>query len=150
MSQPADQNSVGYALKRAQAALHTAMEAALDELGIGVSQYSCLTALRAHPEISNAELARAVFVSRQATHQLLAGLQQDGLVTVSGTGRGARLSLTSRGRELLAEAATRVDAVEHRMLTHIPVARRAALREELALCARSLEPTAEGTRQRSS
>lgn len=139
MSQPADQSSVGYALKRAQAALHTAMEGALDELGIGVSQYSCLTALRAHPEISNAELARAVFVSRQATHQLLAGLHSDGLVAIAGSGRAARLSLTPRGHALLTEAANRVDEVEQRMLAGMSPARRTTLREDLASCAASLE-----------
>ena len=139
MSQPADQDSVGYAIKRLQAALHAAMDDALRELGIGVSQYSCLTALAARPELSNAELARAVFVSRQATHQLLAGLRDAGLVEASGTGRGTRLSLSPRGRELLAESAERVDAVQEVMLAPVPAERRAGLRDDLIRCAVALE-----------
>src|SRR5690606_3760268 len=91
MTQPADETSIGYALKRVQAALHSAMEDALREFGLGVSQYACLTVIAHRPGISNADLARAVFVSRQATHQLLAGLVASELVVVSGRGRGARL-----------------------------------------------------------
>ncbi|WP_227000608.1 MarR family winged helix-turn-helix transcriptional regulator [Protaetiibacter intestinalis] len=139
MSQPAAQDSVGYALKRAQAALHTAMDAALRDLGIGVPQYSCLTALAAQPEITNAELARAVFVTRQATHQLLAGLRDAGLVETTGSGRASRLSLSASGRRMLATSAERVAQVERTMLAGLTAERAAALRDELAQCAEALE-----------
>ena len=140
MKQDVDHASVGYAIKRAQAALHTAMETTLRDLGIGVSQYSCLVALAHRPGISNADLARAVFVSRQATHRLLAGLMADGLVEVSGEGRGARLALSEHAVRVLDEAQRRVLEVEARMLATIPDARRAALRDELNACADALEP----------
>lgn len=143
MSQPADQDSVGYAIKRLQAALHAAMDDVLRALGIGVSQYACLTALAARPELSNAELARAVFVSRQATHQLLTGLREAGLVESTGTGRGIRLSLSDRGRELLAESAERVDEVQETMLAPLPAERRERLRDDLIRCAEALEAVAE-------
>jgi hypothetical protein len=66
--------SIGYALKRTATALRTAMEASLRSLGLSVPQYSCLEILSARPGISNADLARGVFVTRQAMHQLLGGL----------------------------------------------------------------------------
>ena len=55
----------GYLLKRAQAALHAAMAAALHEHGATLAQYAVLTALDEEPGLSNAELARRAFVTPQ-------------------------------------------------------------------------------------
>lgn len=139
MTQPADETSIGYALKRVQAALHSAMEDALREFGLGVSQYACLTVIAHRPGISNADLARAVFVSRQATHQLLAGLVASELVVVSGRGRGARLEPGVRALALLAVAERRVAEVQERMLAPLSPTRRAALLDDLTLCAEALD-----------
>ncbi|MGK8491262.1 hypothetical protein [Nocardia asiatica] len=59
------EQSVGYVLKQAQAALHSAMHAVLRPLELTVSQYACLELLGQYPGISNAELARGAFVTRQ-------------------------------------------------------------------------------------
>lgn len=108
--------SVGYALKRATSALRAAMDAQLRELGLSVPQYACLELLAARPGLSNAELARGVFVSRQATHQLLTGLTRTGLVDVHGDGRAQRLTPTERGSALLAAASENVRRIERDML----------------------------------
>src|ERR1700753_1004576 len=76
--------AVGYVLKRATVALRAAMDAALREHGLTVPQYSCLEQLAHQPGLTNAELARGTFVSRQAMHQLLATLKSLDLVRGDG------------------------------------------------------------------
>lgn len=51
------------------------MGAALREYDMTVPQYSCLEQLAHQPGLTNTELARGTFVSRQAMHQLLATLK---------------------------------------------------------------------------
>src|ERR1700709_1988250 len=75
------EQSVGYVLKQAAAALRTAMDQALRPMGLTVSQYACLEVLGQRPGLSNAELARAIFVTRQAVNGVLRGMQDRGLVT---------------------------------------------------------------------
>ena len=57
---------MGYELKRAQAALRAAMDEALRRHGLTVPQYACLELLDQRPGLTNAELARGAFVSRQS------------------------------------------------------------------------------------
>src|SRR5699024_11926670 len=73
--------SMGYALKEASSALRTAMEEVLRPLGMNVTHYSCLELLAQRPGLSNSELARGTFVTRQAMNELLRTLEWDGTVT---------------------------------------------------------------------
>ena len=82
--------SVGYILKRAQSALHTALETRLRTHGLSVSQYACLELLAQRPDLSQSELARGAFVTRQAMHQLVAGLQR----TIGRDGREFAVRIT--------------------------------------------------------
>jgi DNA-binding MarR family transcriptional regulator/predicted RNA-binding protein len=137
--------SVGYALKRAQHALHSAMDGELRDYGLGVSQYACLQILASRARISNADLARDAFVSRQAMHQLLTGLQAAGLVTAVGQGRGQRYALTAEGRSRLRKASATVAAVEQRMLATLSRAEREQLHRQLSICATALGPPSQPT-----
>ncbi|OZE12261.1 hypothetical protein CH249_05035 [Rhodococcus sp. 05-2255-3B1] len=138
MSQVDVDSSIGLALKRATSALRSAMDDALSELDITVSQYSSLEHLAHTPGLSNAELARAVFVSRQATHQLLAGLTREGLVEIEGTGRDQRLYVTATGRERLRQASAAVAAVEQAMIASLSKGERKVLHRNLVACAEAL------------
>ncbi|MDO8186435.1 MarR family winged helix-turn-helix transcriptional regulator [Conexibacter sp. JD483] len=131
-------SSIGYALKRTATALRTAMEASLRSLGLSVPQYSCLEILSARPEISNADLARGVFVTRQAMHQLLGGLQEAGLVSAVGSGRVQRYSLTPEGQRVIVAASAAVVAVEERMLSGLGAAERRRLHDDLERCTAAL------------
>ena len=107
--------SVGYVLKEASSALHLAMEAALRPLGLHITQYSCLELLRHRPGLSNSDLARGAFVTRQSMNVVLQALERDGLVLRAETasvGRALPTELTARGRERLALASAAVRAVE--------------------------------------
>ena len=131
---------MGYALKRAQHGLHSTMDGELRHYGLSVSQYACLQILASRPRISNADLARDAFVSRQAMHQLLTGLQATGLVSAVGQGRGQRYALTAEGRTRLRTASSTVAAIEQRMLATLSPAERGQLHRQLSICATALGP----------
>lgn len=138
--------AVGYVLKQAAVALRAAMDAALRPLQLTVPQYACLELLGRQPGLSNAELARGAFVTRQAMNSVLRGLQDRGLVTRPATashGRARPTELTAAGREHLHAASSAVRAVEQQMLSPLPAPRQRRLREDLAACAAALKPQAE-------
>lgn len=122
---PADDvlDHVGYRLKKAHAALRGAMDQALRAHGLTVPQYSCLEVLAARPGLSNAELARATFVTRQSMNVVLRALQDSLLLTrpdVAETGRARPATLTDEGRRRLRAAQSDVYAIESRMIRAIP------------------------------
>jgi DNA-binding MarR family transcriptional regulator len=112
--------SVGYALKQAASALRAATDAALRPLDLTVSQYACLELLGQRPGLSNAELARSAFVTRQSMNLVLRGLQDRGLLTrpvTAAHGRVLPAQLTATGRKQLRAASRAVRRVEARMLS---------------------------------
>ncbi|PPG53634.1 MarR family transcriptional regulator [Rathayibacter sp. AY1E9] len=113
------ETSLGYLLKEASSALRAAMEAVLRPLGMTVTHYSCLELLAQRPGLSNSELARGAFVTRQSMNVLLQTLERDGVVTrpdAAPVGKALPTRLTERGRRSLAEASAAVRGVELRML----------------------------------
>jgi DNA-binding MarR family transcriptional regulator len=130
--------SIGYSLKRVTWALRSAMDARLRAFDLTVPQYASLELLAQRPGLSNADLARGVFVTRQATHQLLAGLKQAGLVEVTGSGRDQRLSVTTTGARKLTDASRAIATIERRMLAGLSTADQDALRASLDACAHAL------------
>lgn len=125
---------VGYRLKRAAAALRGAMDKALREHGLTVPQYSCLELLDQRPGLSNADLARGTFVTRQSANVVLRGLSEAGLITRAATtdhGRALPVHLTPAGQQRLHAARGAVYAVERRMIGHVPEDRLAALLADL-------------------
>ncbi len=137
------EESVGYALKQATVALRAAMDGALRPWELTVPQYACLELLGQQPGLSNAELARGVFVTRQSMNGVLRGLQDRGLLTRPATaprGRALPSQLTPAGRERLYAASTAVRAVERRMLAGLPPTDQRRLRKHLAVCTAALTP----------
>ena len=111
--------SLGYLLKQAASALRTAMEAALRPLGMTITHYSCLELLAQRPGLSNSELARGAFVTRQSMNVLLLALEKDGIVSrpaEARTGKVQPAQLTPAGRRSLEAATAAVRRVEDRML----------------------------------
>jgi DNA-binding MarR family transcriptional regulator len=124
MSQAADridlETSIGYALKEAASALRLAMETVLRPLGLTITEYSCLELLAQHPGLSNSDLARGAFVTRQSMSVLLQALERDGLVSrpsEAPVGKVLPTRLTPQGRTSLDAASAAVRAVELRMLS---------------------------------
>ncbi|PXY20794.1 MarR family winged helix-turn-helix transcriptional regulator [Prauserella muralis] len=125
---------VGYRLKRSAAALRGAMDKALRGHGLTVPQYACLELLDERPGLSNADLARGAFVTRQSMNVVLRGLQDAGLIRRPATtehGRALPAHLTDEGSRRLAGARSAVYAIERRMVEAIPPRRLAALLADL-------------------
>lgn len=113
------ETSLGYVLKEASSALRAAMEEVLRPLGMSVTHYSCLELLAQRPGLSNSELARGAFVTRQSMNVLLQALERDGFVTrpaEAPVGKVLPTRLTPRGRRSLEKASAAVRSVEVRML----------------------------------
>ncbi|QPE03591.1 MarR family transcriptional regulator [Microbacterium schleiferi] len=114
--------SLGYLVKEASNTLRAAMEEVLRPLGMTITHYSCLELLAQRPGLSNSDLARGAFVTRQSMNVLLKALESEGYVTRPAqppVGRVLPTRLTPLGEERLAQASTAVRAVEQRMLSDL-------------------------------
>ena len=143
------ETSLGYLLKEASSALRTAMEEVLRPLGMSVTHYSCLELLAQRPGLSNSELARGAFVTRQTMNVLLQALERDGYVTrpaEAPVGKVLPTRLTPSGRRSLEEASAAVRSVEARMLSGLTGAEQSAAFGALKSMIRSLRGDDGGTR----
>ena len=137
--------SLGYLLKEAASTLRAAMEEVLRPLGMSVTHYACLELLAQRPGLSNSELARGAFVTRQSMNVLLQALEKDGYVTRPAeerVGKALPAKLTPRGRRSLAKASAAVRAVEVRMLSGMTEAEQADAVRALQSMVRSLREEA--------
>ena len=135
------QTSLGYLLKETSSALRAAMEDVLRPLGMNVTRYSCLELLAQRPGLSNSELARGAFVTRQSMNVLLQALEREGYVTrptEAPVGKVLPTRLTPRGRRSLEKATAAVRAVEVRMLSGLSGAERSEAFRLLQSMIRSL------------
>lgn len=133
---------LGYAIKLAQHGLRLRMDEALRPLGLTTPQYGVLCALEAEPGMSNARLARALFVTAQTMHGTWSNLEQAGLVERRPDpehGRAQLGALTTTGVRMLKTAHRLVSKVEDRMMAGIvePDARK--LTASLTQCAALLD-----------
>ena len=132
---------LGYAIKLAQHGLRLRMDEALRPLGLTTPQYGVLCALEAQPGLSNARLARALFVTAQTMHGVLSNLEREGLVerqAASENGRAKHGTLTARGTERLDEAHGAVERVEARMMDALGAGEATRLTASLLRCAEHL------------
>lgn len=112
--------SLGYLLKEASSALRAAMEDALRPFDMTVTHYSCLELLAQRPGLSNSDLARGAFVTRQSMNVLLKTLEHEGYVTRAAhppVGKALPTRLTPLGEQRLAKTSAAVRDVERRMLS---------------------------------
>jgi DNA-binding MarR family transcriptional regulator len=138
------ETSIGYLLKSASSALRASMESALRPLGMTVTHYACLELLAQRPGLSNSELARGAFVTRQSMNVLLQTLERDGQVTRPAEpafGKALPASLTPSGRRSLAQATVLVRSIEERMLSNLTERDQAQARRILSSIIASLSAT---------
>ena len=133
--------SLGYLVKQVSSVLRSEMEAVLRPLGMTITHYSCLELLSQRHGLSNSELARGTFVTRQSMNVVLQSLENDGLVTRLDrplAGRVLPTELTTAGRERLRLASAAVKGVEDRMKESLSGHEETVLRDLLSRCAQSL------------
>lgn len=135
------ENRIGYLIKGVQQAIRRSMDDELRPLNLSTSQYSTLSALEHSEQLSNAELARACFVTPQTMIQLIKTLERQGWVARQPHpehGRIIQTQLTDSGRTLLRQAHDLVNNIEGRMLSGLSEAEQAQLAQALRQCERSL------------
>ncbi len=116
MEDPFD--TIGFALKVAQQALRTHMDAALQRIGLTTPQYAVLNFLKVEPGASNAALARRSFVTPQTMQGIVVALERSGFIVRAphpDHGRVQTTELTDRGRDVLAAASGIVAGAEARL-----------------------------------
>jgi DNA-binding MarR family transcriptional regulator len=133
---------IGYNLKITQHRLRQRLDAELARIGITAPQNAVLLAVAGNPRISNAELARAAFVTPQTMQAILVNLERGGLIARSPHpehGRVIMTELTTAGQKAVADGAKAADAVEQRMLSRLSAEEAKLLCELLKRCAAGLE-----------
>lgn len=133
---------VGYNLKIAQHRLRLRLDAALAEHGVTSAQNAVLLAIAGNPRISNAELARAAFVTPQSMQGILVNLERDGLIKRTPHpehGRVIMSELTKAGQKVVRAGADAAEAVERQMLSDLSKSEVAQLNALLQRCAAALD-----------
>lgn len=110
--------TIGFALKLAQQALRTHLDATLQQIGLTTSQYAVLNFLEVEPGASNAALARRAFVTPQTMQGIVAALERSGFIVRTPHpehGRVQMTELTDSGRAVLEAAYEIVADAEARL-----------------------------------
>jgi len=133
---------IGYNLKITQHRLRQRLDGELARIGITAPQNAVLLAVAGNPRISNAELARAAFVTPQTMQAILVNLERGGLISRKPHpehGRVIMTELTAAGQKAVADGAKAADAVERRMLSRLSAEESRILLELLKRCAAALD-----------
>lgn len=112
--------SLLYSVKRVELVVRAHLDEVLKPSGITVLQYTALTVLEQHEGLPAAQLARRSFVTAQSMADLVRALEQRGLIVRERNPENRRellIHLTDAGRQLLAEHADEVLALEQRMVS---------------------------------
>ena len=141
---------IGYNLKITQHRLRQRLDAELGQVGITAPQNAVLLAIAGNPRISNAELARAAFVTPQTMQAILVNLERAGLIARSPHpehGRVIMTELTATGQQAVADGATAADAVERQMLSRLSSDEAQVLCDLLKRCAAALDEQPPGSQR---
>ncbi|MES2012760.1 MAG: MarR family transcriptional regulator [Pseudomonadota bacterium] len=133
---------VGYNLKITQHRLRQRLDAKLAELGITAPQNAALLAVAGNPRISNADLARAAFVTPQTMQGILVNLERAGLIARNPHpvhGRVIMTELTDSGRKAVNAGTIAAEVVERQMLSALSAEEAKLLASLLKRCAIALE-----------
>ena len=142
MSAQLEPDWVGYNLKITQHRLRLRLDAELAGLGVTSAQNAALLAIAGNPRISNADLARAAFVTPQTMQGVLVNLEKSGLIRRSPHpehGRVIMTELTKAGQKVVAAGTTAANTVEQQMLSKLSKKEVAQLNDLLKRCAEALE-----------
>lgn len=119
-----------YLVKQLELAIRARLDAALRRHGITVPQYTALTVLERHPEMTSAQLARHAFVSAQAMDGVVRALQAAGFIERHRNADNRRqivISLTPRAFSMLEECRDAVDEIEDTAFGDLSAEERAQL-----------------------
>jgi DNA-binding MarR family transcriptional regulator len=133
--------TIMYVLKQVELAVRAQLDEIFRPIGMTALQYTALTVLERHPDLSSAQLARNSFVTAQTMADMVRALEDRGLVERHRDAADRRrlvLALTGDGRALLRRYRSRVEALERRMLSGLTPEQAAGLRWSLNVCRTNL------------
>jgi DNA-binding MarR family transcriptional regulator len=132
-----------YMLKQVELAVRARLDDIVRPAGLTATQYTALTVLERHPDMSSAQLARSSFVTAQSMADIVTALEARALIERHRDKTDRRrlvVALTDEGRALLDRCRDEVAALEATMLTGLSVPQTKALRAVLARCHANLSP----------
>jgi DNA-binding MarR family transcriptional regulator len=126
-----------YLMKLVELAIRARLDEIFRPAGLTALQYTALTVLERHEDMSAAQLARHSFVTAQSMGDMIAALQSRGLIERyrdRGDRRRLVVALTADGRALLDRYRDTVAALEVSMLAGLSEQAVASLRHALHTC----------------
>jgi DNA-binding MarR family transcriptional regulator len=137
-----------YLMKQVELAVRARLEELARPAGLTALQYTALTVLELHPDLTSAHLARRSFVTSQTMADMTTALLDRGLIERHRDPADRRrlvIALTPAGLELLERMRPRVADLEHEMLMLLSQEESAQLRQSLQRCREALAArTSEG------
>ncbi|HEX3930789.1 MAG TPA: MarR family winged helix-turn-helix transcriptional regulator [Nocardioides sp.] len=140
-----------YLMKQVELAVRAELDELTRPVGLTALQYTALTVLERHPDLTSAHLARHSFVTAQSMADMVTTLLDRHLIDRHRDPADRRrlvIALTPDGGRLLAQLRPQVAALETRMLTLLSEDEAARLRHSLDQCRTALlhpERTADQT-----
>jgi DNA-binding MarR family transcriptional regulator len=131
-----------YLMKQVELAVRAELEALARPEGLTALQYTALTVLERHPDLTSAHLARLSFVTAQSTADMVTALLDRGLIERHRDPVDRRrlvMALTPDGSRLLERLRPQVAALEARMLAEVPDGEVSRLRRTLESCRVALQ-----------
>ncbi len=126
-----------YLVKQVELAVRSHLDNLLRPVGLTALQYTALTVLERHPDLSSAQLARNSFVTAQSMADMVTALEGRGLIERHRDQADRRrlvVALTTAGRELLDIYREQVAVLEARMLAGLGGEEISRLRHCLHVC----------------
>ncbi|WP_131746492.1 MarR family transcriptional regulator [Frankia sp. Cppng1_Ct_nod] len=128
-------------MKQVELAVRAQLDDIFRPIGLTALQYTALTVLERHPDMSSAQLARNSFVTAQTMADMVTALHERGLIERYRDPDDRRrlvLALTADGRELLGRHREKVSDLETEMLAGVTEEQAAELRRILLVCRANL------------
>jgi DNA-binding MarR family transcriptional regulator len=139
--QAAAEPTLLYVMKQVELATRAHLDEMFRPIGLTALQYTALTVLERHPNLSSAQLARNSFVTAQTMADMITALEDRRLIERHRDPQDRRrlvLALTPEGRSLLRQHRSKVVALEEQMLAGVTATQREALRRILLACRANL------------
>src|SRR5450631_774009 len=126
-----------YVVKQVELAVRARLDEILRPVGLTVLQYTALTVLERHPDLTSAQLARNSFVTTQSMADMVTTLEARGLIERRRDPADRRrlvIGLTADGSALIRRYRGKVRDLERRMLSGLTDQQVEELRRYLYAC----------------
>jgi DNA-binding MarR family transcriptional regulator len=136
-----DPPSLVYMIGRINQGIRRELQQRLVRWELSVPELTVLSVLQRRPGLSNAQLARRSMITPQSMNEIVAGLEQRGLVARRADpahGGILQTRLTPAGRGLLRRVQPTVDELQDKLLAEVPSAEREIVIRGFAAAMRAL------------